>query len=312
MEIRFDEKDEKRNTKFTALGMSGVGKTCYIIGMHYLMASGEKGWTLLCSDNATQDKLNRWSKKIDRAELGNDRFPPGTSREARAENYHFELRYLAKPIMGFEWIDYAGGLFEETASDDFSEIEKSISESTALYIFLDGKELCHEQLNKKVRNIRRCANYIQPCITEFLDKHDYIPPVVFVITKYDLCQCYNTPEELHEILKEAFSSLFYDPHAEIYITHVSLGDEISKDEYTGEVDPINIQVPFFIGIHHQLVKTYHSMDELLRKSSGELYRRMVSNMTDVLHQKSSVFEIVKGDKNGGSIRPFDADEWRIY
>ena len=34
------------NTRFTALGMSGSGKTCYVLGMYYQMITGYKGFSL--------------------------------------------------------------------------------------------------------------------------------------------------------------------------------------------------------------------------------------------------------------------------
>ena len=303
---------EERNTKFTALGMTGSGKTCYIIGMHYIMASGEKGWTFKPDDYNTQDKLGRWGRTIDDNELGKDRFPTGSDAE-RADYYRFGLHYLNRPIMSFDWIDYAGSLIEQKSAELFNDVSKSIEESTALYIFIDGTELCHEELKTKIRNIKRhCSSYIQPCITDFLSTHDYIPPIIFVVTKSDLCLQYTNAEEIREILKESFSSLFYEPKAEVYITAVSLGQNISSDEYTGEVDPINVQLPIYIGIHHELVRQYNNFDDTTPSDKCVEYRKMISNLTDVISTMSNTFEIVEGDKNGGHTKPFDSEEWRAF
>lgn len=300
------------SVKFTALGMPGSGKTCYIIGMHYVMASGERGWTLIPDGNATRDKLNRLGRKIDDSELGYDRFPAGTNQEDPCDNYCFSLHYLNQPVMSFDWIDYAGALFEEVASVAFNEIQQSILESTSLYIFLDGQDLCHEDERRKIRNIRnKCSTYIQPHITDFVTKHNYVPPIVFVVTKYDLCKPYfQDDNELSRVVQEAFSSLFFDPNVEMYITCVSLGEDISENEYRGEVDPVNVQLPFFIGIHHQLIEEYNEMSR--SDEQATLYRKMVSNMVDVLNEKQKSFQIIKGSRTGGVVKPFVPDEWRIY
>ncbi len=303
---------EERTTTFTALGMTGSGKTCYIIGMHYVMVSGEKGWTLHPGDNRTADKLNRWVRKIDNENSGMDRFPAGTD-QGSSENFCFGLHYVNKQIMNFNWIDYAGALFEETSSLGFREVENSISNSTALYIFIDGTELCDENRNRRFKNIKQhCARYIQPCITDFINNYnDFVPPVVFVVTKSDLCRNYTNTKEIVEILRDSFNSLFYDTRAEVYVTAVTLGDDISDNGYTGEVEPVNIQIPFFIGIHHELVRRYRE-NQIETEEEKILYRKMISNMTDALYEKREFFEIIRGDKNGGSIKPFDLEEWRIF
>ena len=43
---------DNARTRFTALGMSGSGKTCYVIGMYYQMITGHKGFSLngMCSE----------------------------------------------------------------------------------------------------------------------------------------------------------------------------------------------------------------------------------------------------------------------
>ena len=302
---------EERKTTFTGLGMSGSGKTNYIVGMYYVMASGEKGWTVMTGDKPTQDRLGRWTEQLDNVDLGTGKFIEG-NRDDRTESFCFGLHYINKPIMSFDWIDYAGKIFKQSADEVFNEIEQSIIKSTAIYIFIDGEELCVEEKAKKIRRVRNhCSRYIQPCITTFVEHHDYMPPIVFVVTKSDLCKKYTTTEEMREILSESFSSLFYDSQAEIYITAVTLGDEIAENDYTGECDPINMEIPLFIGIHHELVRRYNDFDEDEPEEEKKLYREMVANITDALAEKSERFDIVAGDINGGHSKPFDPKEWRI-
>jgi len=309
--VKRKSNNNQRNTTFTALGMTGSGKTCYIIGMHYVMATGIAGWTLKPGDNITADKLNKWVKMLDKS-TGVSRFPAGTD-QGKSDNYSFGLHFLNEQVMDFSWIDYAGALFEETSSVGFSDVEESISESTALYVFIDGMELCTDDKKKRFKNIRNhCARYIQPCITDFVNNYkDYIPPVIFVVTKSDLCRNYTDSNEICDILKESFSSLFYDKRAEVYISAVTLGDDISDDEYNGEVEPVNVDIPFFIGIHHELLRRYNN--GIPKKDEDkQLYRKMISNIVDALYKKKGDFLIVNGDHTGGHVSEFTPEEWRAF
>lgn len=295
-----------RNTKFTALGMSNCGKTCYILGMYYVMASGFKGWTLL-TENAIADKLARWATKIDTIE-GMDKFPPSSPLDI-CENYKFGLYYINKLIMNFEWIDYAGSNLEHVSGPDFQKIEKSLAESSAIYIFIDGAELCDEDQKKRMRTVgNNCARYIQPCITKFMNSHKgERPPVVFVITKFDLCRKYIDTEDMNKILKEKFSSVYLDPDSKIYVTSVSLGINISDDDYNGEVDPVRIHIPFFIGIYHKLVEQYKSLTEDEKRLEGELYRKMINNIVSALNDVKDEFEIIRN----GQVKEFSLENWLV-
>ena len=39
------------DTQITILGMSGSGKTCYLLGLYYRMGSGLKGYTITTDDD---------------------------------------------------------------------------------------------------------------------------------------------------------------------------------------------------------------------------------------------------------------------
>ena len=72
----------------------------------------------------------------------------------------------------------------------FDEVKQSIEESTALYIFIDGKSLCSDDPEERRENVYYdCAMTITPLLQEFANSHEgALPPVVFVITKSDLCK----------------------------------------------------------------------------------------------------------------------------
>lgn len=238
------------DTRFTALGLSGSGKTCYILGMYYEMVTGIKGFTLKTL-NQTASKLEDWMDRLD-DETGADRFPAGTGL-TEVSNYEFDLNYQNQKIMSFDWIDYGGRTLREKENNPeaFAELKKSISESAALYIFVDGDLLCDEDTEKKIKNVKRkCGRIINPFLTDFIqEKGSEFPPIVFVITKSDLCKHYiKNNKEIYDVLYESFNSVFCK-NSRCYITTVSLGDDIAEED--GEADPINIQIPFFIGIYHE-------------------------------------------------------------
>ncbi len=76
-------------TQFTMLGMSGSGKTCYLLGMYDEMLGGMKGFTL-STDDDTDVALRRRYAIIDDASRGQGRFPAGTDQ---IESYEFQLAH---------------------------------------------------------------------------------------------------------------------------------------------------------------------------------------------------------------------------
>ena len=54
------------DTRFTGLGLSGSGKTCYVLGMYYEMCVGLRGFTLTTT-NQTASKLENWMDELDDA-----------------------------------------------------------------------------------------------------------------------------------------------------------------------------------------------------------------------------------------------------
>lgn len=238
------------DTRFTALGLSGSGKTCYVLGMYYEMVTGVKGFTLKTA-NQTASKLEDWMDKLD-DETGADRFPAGTGL-TEVSDYEFDLNYQNQYVMSFDWMDYGGRTLrdKEKNPEAFEELKKSIKESTALYIFIDGELLCTEDTEEKIKKVKKkCGRIINPFITDFIQENDYeLPPIVFVITKSDICKQYiKSKKEVCDVIYESFNSLF-GKDSRCYITTVSLGDDIAEED--GEADPINIQIPFFIGIYHE-------------------------------------------------------------
>ena len=237
------------DTKYTMIGMTSAGKTCYITAMYMKMSAGFDGFTLV-TDDKTRTKLERDILTL-REPKGQERFPTATN-ETTTRSYEFRLSYETKKIITFEMLDYAGGLLR-TRENTYAQVKKSIAESTALYIFVDGKSFCTEDREDRKENVYYdCAMTVTPIIQDFADTHEgHLPPIVFVVTKTDLCRQYvKSSEEITTVIKELFSPAFSEGTYS-YICAVSLGDTISDDEYKGRFRPVNIHIPFFIGSYHE-------------------------------------------------------------
>ena len=236
------------DTKYMMLGMSSAGKTCYLAAMYATMATGIDGFTLVTED-MVRNQFERTIREI-RKQIGPERFPLPTT-DTTPKTYEFKLSYETKKIISFEMIDYAGGVLEARAGI-YEQIKNNISESTALYIFIDGELFCDDSKEERKENIKyECAMTITPIIQDYADKNNgYLPPIVFVVTKADLCNEYVDDEEVTYIIKDLFSPAFSE-NTYSYICSVSLGDTISDDKYKGKFSPVRVHIPFFIGSYHE-------------------------------------------------------------
>ena len=276
------------DTKFTALGMSGSGKTCYLLGMYHEMSQGVRGFTL-ATTNQVATKLDDWMDQLD-YETGMDRFPAGTSL-TEFSDYSFKLSYCNEPIMSFDWADYGGGTMRarENNPEVFAKLNDSIEKSSVLYIFIDGDLFCSDDTETKIKNVKRkCSRTINGYIQRFSESHENLPPIVFVVTKADLCEQYLEPGEITYILEEAFSNVFYSENL-IYVVAVSLGEEISDDDYSVDVEPVNIHIPFFIGIFHEFLNYCYYLKEKLSKKQQEHQNRISANKDAIDYENSRWF-----------------------
>lgn len=277
------------DTRFTALGMSGSGKTCYVLGMYYKMCVGANGFTLTTT-NQDASKLEDWMDRLD-DETGPDRFPSGTTL-TEVTDYSFKLNYQNTGIMSFDWVDYGGGTLKarENNAGAYNRFNEAIDASTAIYIFIDGELLCDENEQTRIKNVnRKCARVINPYITSYLEGHRaMLPPIVFVVTKADLCAPYLKPDEIDSIIKECFSSVFGDEQL-VYITAVTLGNNISDDNYSGDVDPINIHIPFLIGIYHQFLNYCLLLKNEIDEEENKSRKVISASESEIKYQNSKWF-----------------------
>lgn len=269
-------------TKFTALGLSGSGKSCYVLGLYAQMSMGVEKFTITAENDITRELEDKMDYLGDEKK-GMDRFPSGTSLN-ECTDYRFTLYFQNNPIMEVSWLDYGGGILHDKGenSDVYNDLTKSIEESTALYIFIDGENLCYHDFDeKKKKTAWYCSSKINPFITYFANKHNHIlPPIIFVITKIDLCRSYMKDDnEIMMLVAKCFSSVFGEKTENVYITATTLGKNISDNDYRGEADP-NMHIPFFLGLYHEYGRQIQIIKEALQEKIDS-----ISSSSNTLHNE---------------------------
>lgn len=280
------------DTKYTITGMSSSGKTCFLTAMYMRMVTGVDGFTLW----TTEDTRRRFERDIllMRNGRGLERFPAATSNAENATKlYEFRLIYDTKDIISFDVIDYAGGALLDHGPV-YNQFKCSMEESTAMFIFIDGASLCDEDRTIRKENVYYdCAMSVTPLIQDFADAHNgQLLPIVFVVTKSDLCKAYIKDEtELVQIIRELFSPAFSEG-AVSYICAVSLGDSISDDGYKGRFSPVNIHIPLFLGSFHEYYNRCIAFKEKIETANQNIneQRNMTMAYADREKRKWRVFQ----------------------
>ena len=267
--------------KFTILGETGSGKTCYLLGMYYEMSMSVAGYTVVATDPDADKNLTLRYDMLKDKSRGRSRFPAGTEQ---AEKYNFNLQYNYETIHPFQWVDYPGGFLDSRTRDEtsqqYQEVAKSIMESEMLFICIDGANLVGSSTQKKIRNVKtRCAKHINPYLTDLTNelkaKNQGLPPIGILVTKYDMCQDDTDADEVREIVEEAFDSLFNRNDTFVAIIPVSLGDTLEDDNYQGDLDPLNVHLPILMGINFALIDQLHYGKHLIEEQN-----KLVNNLRE--------------------------------
>ncbi|WP_305768647.1 hypothetical protein [Candidatus Epulonipiscium viviparus] len=241
------------DTKFTILGMTGAGKTCYLLGMYYEMCSGFEGYTILADDDDDVELRKRYNRMLDFS-LGPDRFPPGTDSSS---NFKFDFQYGYKNILSFDWLDYAGGILETKNSGDsleYSNFIESLNSSSCLFICIDGDTLIADTQDQKIRNIKNDSKTINNFISKFQKGNQTLPPIALVITKFDKCAGTISTAELFNIVKAAYTPLFLNtaPPSIVSIIPISIGLNLEDEKDAPQL--LNMHLPIFMGIYCALTR----------------------------------------------------------
>lgn len=264
--------EENSNYKFTILGETGSGKTCYLLGMYYEMAMGVAGYNLVTKNPDDDKNLTLRYEILNDKKRGKSRFPDPSDV---MQKYIFRLQYAYQTILSFEWIDYPGGWLDpkikDTNTAQYQEVAKNISESSALFICIDGANLLGNNTNKKIRAVKtKCARNINSYLGEFEGR---LPPIAMIVTKYDLCENDTNADEVKEILEESFESLFVRDNVFVSIIPVSLGATLQDDSYSGDLEPLNIHLPILMGMDFALVDKLHEGKEIIESQTSDIEQK---------------------------------------
>lgn len=276
---------EDTNTRFTALGMSGSGKTCYVLGMYYQLITGLKGFALK-AERESVSKLERWMDNLDEESSGMNRFPAGTAL-TEISDYEFKLKYALQDVMTFNWIDYGGGTLKarENNMEVYQTLLESIEQSPVLYIFIDGELLCQDTRDGKIKALKKSVKTINAFLMEYAEAHqETMLPIVFVITKGDLCGDYIDDDDIRTLMKECFDFLMAKG-IRFYVTMVSLGKNIADDEYQGEVDP-NMHIPIFLGIYHTFLNFCVSLKAEIMEEEDRSNAQISRQQNAINHERN--------------------------
>ncbi|MDO5296228.1 MAG: hypothetical protein Q4F00_06235 [bacterium] len=271
-----------QHTNFVMLGLTGSGKTCYLLGMYKRMLAGMKGFTLTTDDDTDVDLRQRYARLND-ASLGPDRFPRPTDQ---AEVLNFLLNYAYSSIMSFDWIDYPGGHLENKNygnAEEYQKLAAYIKKSSCLFICVDGELLKGDDDNEdKIDYIKdNCSSIINPFLEKYINENKYLPPIAIIVTKWDLCKDDVKDDDLIEIMREAFTPLFVEGNNSdrlVAIVPVSLGPNISEEGNRGRLKPKNIQLPIYMGIWFSLYEYQRQIEEEIAINNHKIeYNNFVIN-----------------------------------
>lgn len=231
---------------FTILGEALSGKTSYLLAMYSELSQTVNGYSIVTQSDTLNTELLNQFEMLDDESLAQDRFPQATDQN---QKYLFDLCFANKPIMPFEWIDYPGGLLRDANYDGYNEVAKTIKESSTLFICVDGKFLVGDDTEHKIRRIKRkCSMTVNSFLGKYFKAGGKLPPVGIILTKSDLFYQDTNDEEIRYIVSEAFSPLFVSRETLIGVIPVTLGEHIQDNNYCGELKPVNVHLPIFMGI----------------------------------------------------------------
>jgi hypothetical protein len=265
--------------KITMLGISGSGKTCYMLGLYATMQLGLQGFTLSTTDLDEDLKLTSWWETLVGTQ-GEDRWPKLTGAEPY--QYEFDFSYGMKRLIGFDWLDYRGGAMQDVSTKaDVQTLLNRLQESSCVFLCLSGEFLTEEASSDSLlRSIARQAgvdrmNKYLAILSNNLSDRQRPFPLVIVITKHDKCQPRtrdkSSREKLIDEIKKMFGPLFM-PNQDwlIMLCPVSLGKELESNSDTGKIEPKNLHLPLVFALYAKFREDAMTEQERVNEAQNRL------------------------------------------
>lgn len=286
--------------KITMLGISGAGKTCYMLGLYATMQLGLQGFTLSTTDPDEDLRLtNLWEKIVDTE--GENRWPPPNAEEPN--QYEFDFYYGMRRLIGFDWLDYRGGAMRDISTKpDVQALLNRLQESNCVFLCVSGEFLTEEaNSDSQLMFIARQAgvdrmNRYLASLSNNLSEHQRPFPLVIVLTKLDKFQQRmrdkSSKEKLIDEIKKMFGPLFM-PNQDwlIMLCPVSLGKELEANSDTGKIDPKNLHLPLVFALYAKFRE--YAMTEQERVNEAQ-------NRLDTLRNGNWFQRLFTGDQEGGA------------
>ena len=252
--------------RFTILGESGSGKTCYLLGMYNKMRNHVAGYTVIAEDTSKGDML-------------------------------FKLQYNYEDVLSFVWIDYPGAYLEPSKRDlnsaDYQAVEKYINESDVLFICIDGANFVEGDINDKIDAVEtKCTANISPYLGTLIGKlrneGKTLPPIAMIVTKYDMCESYIDTNELRNVIEEVFTPLFGKDDTYVAIIPVSLG-KLNKDN-RGVLQPRDIHLPILFGIKFALLGRIAFENSQIQKIKTDITKKVKNTIILQMHAPKNLLK----------------------
>jgi len=162
--------------KVMMIGFSGAGKTSYVGALYKLLNSRgpNYGFSLKVSGREAHKSLLNVGELI----ISHGVYPDATSIRDR---YHFELTHSDEEILGFNLLDYRGGVLTERGNDELRVIVKQIIQADALIVFLDASRFVNDSA-RVIHQLNRIQTLLQQSIVK---SNNECFVLSFVISKAD-------------------------------------------------------------------------------------------------------------------------------
>lgn len=155
-------------TKILMIGNTDSGKTTYMASSYGLLNGGKFGFYV----HADED-TDRWLNTL-YTSIQQGGYPMPTDKRG---SFNFDLYYYQQQVLSFEWLDYYGGVINESKSE---QLQNDMDNADAIMLFIEAPALLHNQ--KSITQFRR----ILYLISNKLMNEERFFNVIIVLTKYDL------------------------------------------------------------------------------------------------------------------------------